>query len=209
MWLDSTIVLEFVAISEMAAASPYTRLKHFEYAFGTVAYRDGTTVVSNTKLNRLDLYSADGSTIRIGRSGAGMGCFSSPRGVCAVGQDTVAVADSGNARVQLITLDGDFIRTVSGGELRKPWDVACTPQGRLVVVDFEQSVLKLFTVEGKVLQTLGEGVFEAPSRVEVHSLTGNVHVADRRGTRLHVLSCSAASCALLETKELDDAATPH
>mmetsp|Transcript_12305 Transcript_12305/g.39366 ORF Transcript_12305/g.39366 Transcript_12305/m.39366 type:complete len:189 (+) Transcript_12305:94-660(+) len=185
-----------------------------QFPFGTAIQEDGTTFVTETKYHRIRVFGADGETRAVfGSRGTGAGCFESPRGLCIVGRDMVAVADSGNARVQLLRAEtGQPVRYVSGGQLYRPWDVAWVPEiERVFVADLAKNCVKVFTLKGEVVGTVeldnvGEPLFDKPCRVEYHPLTGNIHIADRQSARVHAI-CPKRFIHLA-TRELRPGATP-
>jgi phage tail-like protein len=61
--------------------------------------------------------------------------FRWPWSVAAGPEETIHVADRGNARVQKITLDGTWLATLGEGSLTDPTELAVSPQGTLAVVD--------------------------------------------------------------------------
>lgn len=75
-------------------------------------------------------------------------------------EGNVYVTDSGNARVQKFTSDGQFMGAwgVSGtdnGEFKKPTGIA-TYENNVYVVDTEQARIQVFDSTGKFLQSWGE-----------------------------------------------------
>lgn len=184
------------------------RLPDFQFPFGTVPLEDGTTVLSETRFHRLRVLLCDGTDIGpIGERGNGPGRFEEPRGLCALDRAHVAVADTGNARVQIIRVeDGRPIRTVSAGKLQRPWDVAVTPDGRLFICDMGKNTVLVFSTKGILQHTFRADLFDAPCRIEFHPHTGHIHVADKSNSRVHLLSVD--SLEHLETKVLRDEKRP-
>lgn len=169
-----------------------TRLQEFEMPFGAAVLDDGTTVLSETPFHRLRcINEAGGEAGTFGSKGSNPGCFEGPRGMCVVDPfGLVAVADTGNARVQVIRAStGKAVRTVSRGRLKRPWDVACSPDGeKLFVADMGLNCVVVFDGSGDVLKTFDAALFDKPCRIEFHSHTRLVHIADRGGARVHALS---------------------
>jgi len=107
-------------------------------------------------------------------------------------EGNVYVTDSGNARVQKFTSDGQFLKTwgVSGtdnGEFKKPTGIA-TYENNVYVVDSEQSRIQVFDSTGKFLQSWGksgseQGEFFYPQGISI-SNDGVVYVADTKNHRI-------------------------
>ena len=104
----------------------------------------------------------------------------------------IYVTDSGNARIQKFTSDGQFLKTwgVSGidnGEFKKPTGIA-TYENNVYVVDSEQARIQVFDSTGKFLQSWGkfgseQGEFFYPQGISI-SNDGVVYVADTKNHRI-------------------------
>ena len=104
----------------------------------------------------------------------------------------IYVTDSGNARIQKFTSDGQFLETwgVSGidnGEFKKPTGIA-TYENNVYVVDSEQARIQVFDSTGKFLQSWGkfgseQGEFFYPQGISI-SNDGVVYVADTKNHRI-------------------------
>jgi len=107
-------------------------------------------------------------------------------------EGNVYVTDSGNARVQKFTSDGQFLETwgVSGagnGEFRNPVGIA-TYENNVYVVDRELNRVQVFDSEGKFLQSWGkfgfeQGEFFYPQGISI-SNDGIIFVADTKNHRI-------------------------
>jgi len=107
-------------------------------------------------------------------------------------EGNVYVTDSGNARIQKFTSDGQFLKTwgVSGtdnGEFKKPTGIA-TYESNVYVVDREQHRIQVFDSTGKFLQSWGkfgseQGEFFYPQGISI-SNDGVVYVADTKNHRI-------------------------
>ncbi len=112
-------------------------------------------VLSNYDAHRIAVFNrdGDGSMVRqFGCRGSDDGQMQHPAGLCFMSDDRhVAVADPDNHRVNVFSVDGEFIRHVGVGVLRCPRDVACTAFDELVVTDTDCGCLRLFSTAGDLL----------------------------------------------------------
>ena len=107
-------------------------------------------------------------------------------------EGNIYVTDSGNARVQKFTSDGQFLETwgirgTDNGEFEKPTGIA-THENNVYVVDSEQARIQVFDSTGKFLQSWGEfgseqGEFFYPHGISI-SNDGVVYVADTKNHRI-------------------------
>jgi hypothetical protein len=97
------------------------------------------------------------------------GQLRAPGGLCFVSGDRhVAVADYGNRRVIVFSVEGEFIRHVGVGVLSGPMGVVASAFDELVVADYGNRCLRVFSSTGDLLASVGEGSFIA---VAVHGST--------------------------------------
>ncbi len=122
---------------------------------------------------------ADGTlATRFGRRGTGDGQLSAPHALCFMSRDRrVAVADWGNNRVSVFSVDGEFIRHVGVGVLVHPVGVAASAFDELVVADVGNRCLRLFGDGGDLIATLARGGFGS---VVVRGSTVLAHNNDER-----------------------------
>jgi hypothetical protein len=140
-----------------------------------------------TDLNqRVTVVSPTGTVLRHwGKPGSGPGEFkfipgdptvpTDVQGGIAAGPDgKVYVSDSGNARVEVFTPQGRFVRQFGSyggkkGQFLQPGDPAVDAAGDVYVADNEPGTLSKFSAAGKVLWTIGSGISTDPD------LTGHFH----------------------------------
>jgi hypothetical protein len=123
---------------------------------------DNTIVaVSDSSFHRINVFRrGDGALLRrFGSYGSGDGQLNRPQGLCFMGSNShIAVADWGNDRVAVFSLEGEFIRHVGVGTLRQPVGVACSAFDELVVAEYYGDLIVVFRASGEVLHTIGDGV---------------------------------------------------
>ena len=78
-------------------------------------------VVSEAHAHRVSIFSRELERIMsVGSLGKGADQFNAPIGVAIANNDRTLVADCGNHRVQVLTIDGQFLGSV-GTEGKGPW----------------------------------------------------------------------------------------
>jgi sugar lactone lactonase YvrE len=144
---------------------------HMSAPMGVCANAD-VVFVSDASFNCVCVFrrSDDSLVTRFGsktlRPGSGDGELSSPHALCFMSRETrVVVADTGNDRVSVFTVDGEFVRHVGVGVLKEPEGVACSAWDELVIADtWNERVLVLSDV-GDVRLVFGSCDFKS---VAVH-----------------------------------------
>jgi hypothetical protein len=144
---------------------------------------DGNLYVTDMS-QRVTVISPAGTVLRRwGRPGSGPGEFkftsvdpTNPtdiHGQIAVGRNgMVYVSDSGNARVQVFTPQGRFVRQLGSfgsgkGQFLSPYHLAVDATGDVYVADDQAGTLSKFSPAGQVLWTIGGG---APSDPDLNGL---------------------------------------
>lgn len=121
----------------------------------------GFFVADGYGADRVLRYDAAGRFLAaLGRSGAGEGEFRCPHGVWVDtrggGEPRLVVADRGNSRLQLFTLDGAFLATVRDA-LRLRWPCHFHQRGDLLVCPDLDSQVCLLDRDYRVVAQLGDG----------------------------------------------------
>uniref|UniRef100_A0A6C0KDC3 Ubiquitin-like domain-containing protein n=1 Tax=viral metagenome TaxID=1070528 RepID=A0A6C0KDC3_9ZZZZ len=122
---------------------------------------------------------------KFGGSGRGDGQFSSPDGIC-VSNDEIYVADTGNNRVQVFDLEGNFVRKFGMGNLDGPSGI-CEASGEIYVSSTGQAsghgkhCVQVYDLEGNFVRKFGEkgdsdGQFYMPKGICAND---DIYVADR------------------------------
>lgn len=150
--------------------------------------------VSDTGAHQIKVFDMTGSLVRtIGERGVGPGQFNFPTHL-AMGQGKLIVADTMNARVQVLTLDGSLPPLIVGergtqvGNLVRPKGVATDSEGNIYVVESYHDHLLVYDRKGRFLMPIGGtgktiGEFYLPGGVWVDS--GNrIYVADTFNGRI-------------------------
>ncbi len=96
-----------------------------------------------------------------GQRGKKDGQFEMPTNICAGGDNTLYVTDTGNARVQVFDLKGRYLRTIGSigdgpGHFARPKGVAVDREGRADGVDAAFENVQIFDPIGRLLLYFGE-----------------------------------------------------
>jgi tripartite motif-containing protein 71 len=89
-------------------------------------------------------------TKTIGNKGIGVCKFAYPRGIALDHQENILVADSQNHRVQVVTIDGEYIGSFGTigddpGSFNTPYDVTVDKNGNIIVADTKNHRVQVFT----------------------------------------------------------------
>jgi DNA-binding beta-propeller fold protein YncE len=142
-----------------------------DYPSGVCANDDVVVVSEVAAHRRVSVFNrGDGALLRrFGSRGSGDGQLDCPYGLCFMsGERHVAVADCGNYRVSVFSMDGDFVRHVGVGVLRGPRGVACSAFDELVVADHDARRVVVFTSSGEASVAMGRAWFAS---VAIHGST--------------------------------------
>jgi DNA-binding beta-propeller fold protein YncE len=122
-----------------------------------VCGNDDIIVVSEWQAHRISVFNRhDGALLRrFGTGGISDGQLRFPYGLCFMsGHRHVAIAELGNHRVSVFSVEGEFIRHVGVSQLNSPTGVACSAFDELVVADMLNDRVAVFSASGELLRTL-------------------------------------------------------
>lgn len=152
--------------------------------------------VSDTRLHKVRVYDANtGAFVKeIGDRGSEEGKFNYPTNLFIRG-DKLYVGDTGNFRVQVLDLDGKFLKKIgslgdSFGNLARPKGIGVDSDGHIYVVDAAFDNFQIFNEEGKLLLFVGEagaspGRFWLPAGMFIDE-RDRIYVADQYNNRVQV-----------------------
>jgi hypothetical protein len=141
--------------------------------FGVCADKD-VVAVSEYTATRVSVFSRrDGALLRrFGSRGFSDGKLIWPENLCFMGTHChIAVADTGNRRISVFSVDGEFVRHVGVGKLRDPQCVASSAFDELAVAC--NGNIFVFSAGGELLRTMGDDTFSSvaiPSKSNYLSL---------------------------------------
>ncbi len=152
--------------------------------------------IEELRLQRLGQVETKTPSDVVENRGQGEGEFRFPSFVAVGPQGNVYVTDAINARIQVFTPEGEFIRSIGQlgdgpGTFARPKGVGVDARGRIFVADAAFNNIQIFDSEGRLLLFFGElgsgdGRFWFPSGVDVAD-NGWILVADRLNSRIQVL----------------------
>ncbi|MGB6847637.1 MAG: SMP-30/gluconolactonase/LRE family protein [Thermoanaerobaculia bacterium] len=161
--------------------------------------------VADSKAHEIVVFDAESGKLssRFGGRGTGEGEFHFPSALAFGPEGNLFVVDQLNARVQVVTPDGEYVDQlgdlgVGFGNLVRPKGVAVDDVGLIYVTDFAFNNFQLFDVDFTLLTFVGEGG-SAPGRFQGISgidVQGNrIAVVDQLGHRLQVFRLLASKAA--------------
>ena len=120
----------------------------------------------------------------IGAHGNGDGQFNFPVGI-AIGGDVMYVSESGNNRIQKLTVTGEFLTKFGtegsgNGQLSNPSGICLSSKGNVYVTEVNNGRVHVFNPDGtfsSIIKGQGKGVLQQPYAVAFDS-SENLHVAD-------------------------------
>lgn len=144
---------------------------------GVSANIDLIAVSSHCLLGNIWLFSiTTGALIRsFGVSGHAEGQLSISTGIRLTSDGHhIYIAESGNDRVSLFTILGDFVRCFGKGVLDCPLDVDIATNGDVVVADTRNDLIRVFSADGSTLvrsfgrNSGGTREFKSPTALAIH-----------------------------------------
>ena len=110
-------------------------------------------------------------------------------------EDKLLLADSGNNRIDVFNLDGDFLYFFDGstspaGKMKRPEAAKADSKGNIWVTDLGNNRIQLYDQRGKLLKQLGKlgnknAQFDKPTGLALDS-AGNIYVAEAHNDRIQV-----------------------
>lgn len=165
--------------------------------------KKGRLYVSDIKLNKVVALDVNGDTLfSFGGPGAGEGTFNMPVSIAINSSGEIVVADSFNARIQVFSDTGVFVRAFGrrgdrAGDFQLIKSVAVDTDDNVYVVDGRSHAVNIFSKTGERLMSLGSfysvsstgkmapGGFLMPVGIDIDA-TGKIYVADQLNARIQV-----------------------
>jgi len=135
--------------------------------------------------------------LSFGTNGSSVGMFYYPWGVAVNARDEVAVTDCENHRVQILSSNGNYLRSFGrkgnkNGEINNPMGIACHKNGNIFVADSGNARIQIFSGEGEYVSSFGgkgslDSQLSNPCGLSVDS-DGNIIVADAGNKLIKIFS---------------------
>ncbi|MFG1289865.1 NHL repeat-containing protein [Xanthobacter versatilis] len=179
------------------------RTRHLQVPID-VAVFDGHVYVLDSAQNQIHVYKSNGEWLgQFGSFGAGRGQFNEPSAL-ALNEDLIAVADTGNQRIQLFDRKTYSVITTypsvgTHGPFEQPSGIALTPAGRIFVTDTHNNMVReLSYSKGSVREIRAWGGYGSyvgqlaePLAIEVRA--DEVFVTDLVNHRVQVFNIGSPS----------------
>ena len=158
---------------------------HLNSPHGITVDSGGLVYSANCNNNRFEVLREDGTFIR--QIGAGQ--LKNPWNV-AINNQQVYIADSGNSRISVYTMQGQLVRHIgehgSGpGLFNRPIAVAFSPDGDMYISDYNNHRIQVLDVNGQYKGEFGKGQLKHPFNLVI-TADGDVLVADYGNNRVAV-----------------------
>lgn len=114
---------------------------------------------------------------KFGSRGKLDGQFKNPQGVTLTPSKLVAVADTGNSRVQIFTMEGLFVRKFGISRMSMPCDIVATRDNMLYVMDRGRNCIWRYSQEGIYYGSI-VGYFQIPYAIAIDHVSGHFFVSD-------------------------------
>ena len=148
------------------------------------------------------------SFITFGITGINDGEFNGPYGLTQLADGNVAIVDSGNSRIQIFDIDGNFIRkfSISGynenenengengeeedSQLNCPTGITQLSDGNIAVVDSKNSIVLIFDTLGNFIRKFGssgdgDSQFNTPESI-IQLTNSNILISDVYNNRIQI-----------------------
>ncbi len=158
---------------------------------GVAMDADGNVYVSDFGNNRVVKLDKELAPVASwGAKGKDAGFFDQPSAITVLPDGSIAVLDTWNSRIQILSPKGEFLRQIHG-DLFGPRGMAFRKDGSVLLADSGNSRLVLFDKDGVVAETWGSlgsapGQFMGPVGLAIGP-DGNVFVCESGNGRLQIL----------------------
>ena len=180
--IHKAFVLFLLAVSmlmpaKMGMGQTYTYVRTIK-APAVSAYSEASLIHSNGKIyvgtgNKIEVFNVDGSLHTTnGSLGSGQVQWTDIHGMCELSNGNILLAEYNNNRLQEITVDGGFVRTIS---FPSPQSVVALPDGGFAADSYYSAYVGIFDKDGVQLSTFSCG--SLPTQMLLAS-DGTLHVTN-------------------------------
>ncbi|CAF1393440.1 unnamed protein product [Didymodactylos carnosus] len=127
---------------------------------------------------------------KFGENGRGIGQFSNPQDVCFYDNNSLLVSDSINQCVQLFDIETGNLKSLLFDKkhpirgLRRPIGLASSPDGTILVADYDQRCIGVLQIDGQLIRRFGEQQLVGPKGVVLSSHSGIIAVVDNKANSI-------------------------
>ncbi len=144
------------------------------------------TDAQNERVLKLDPFERPDRSF--GDTGYGQGLLRNPTSLAIGPDDIIHVCDTGNDRIALYDLYGEYRQSIGQTVLRTPHGVVVDPHGNIYVADTGNDRVVIFDRQGELLFTFGTpgtatGSFRSPHDVAIDR-NGSLYVLDTNNSRV-------------------------
>lgn len=127
----------------------------------------GLLFVCDSENNRIQVLRGDKFAYSFGKQGTKHGRFNCPV-AAAFSEDQLFVSDCQNHRIQVFTLEGQFLKifgnfTNTSYKLERPYGICCSPDGYVLVSSRDANCILIFSKDGQFVSAI-EGTYQGRRR---------------------------------------------
>ena len=129
----------------------------------------GLLFVCDSENDRIQILQDDKFTYSFGKRGTNFGCFNCPVATALTNdEDQLFVSDCHNHRIQVFTIDGQFLKTFGNFvnisyTLKRPYGICCSPDGHVLIVSRDTNCVLIFDKDGRFVSAI-EGTYQGRER---------------------------------------------
>ena len=141
----------------------------FKRPRGLLSSSSGLLFVCDSENNRIQVLKDDKFAYTFGKGGADNGNFNCPVAAALTKiEDQLFVSDCNNHRIQVFTIDGQFLRifgnfTNISYTLKRPYGICCPPDGHVLIVSRDSNCVLIFDKDGQFVSAI-EGTYQGRRR---------------------------------------------
>lgn len=136
----------------------------------------------------------------LGGKGTRLGQFDNCAAITTLSDGNIAVADTNNNRVQIISPKGHPITSVGHKHLTSPWGITALPFGKFCVSEGVKKRIVVYTDSGKLVSKIKLHEVEEPCALATCPSTGNIIVTDYNRDKVFIYDLDGTLLDTLTTE---------